>query len=90
MMIPLKKGDQFSVPDMPDNRGDIIVQGRTRRSLDWMIGESTCPRSRGLKNLLFPFFLVLFPISLLQSLNKKSLHVALNSEPPPQLLFTIP
>lgn len=35
-MIPLKKGDQFSVPDMSDNRGDIIVQGRTRRSLDWM------------------------------------------------------
>ncbi|KAJ5979111.1 hypothetical protein N7501_002453 [Penicillium viridicatum] len=72
-MIPLKKDDQFSVPDMPDN-----------------LGESTCPRSRGLKNLLFPFFSVLFPISLLQSLNKKTLHVALNSEPPPQLLFTIP
>ncbi|KAJ5398781.1 hypothetical protein N7465_009270 [Penicillium sp. CMV-2018d] len=88
-MIPLKKGDQFSVPDMPDNRGDIICPGRTRRSLDWMIGESTCPRSRGLKNLLFPFFSVLFPISLLQSLNKKTLHVALNSEPP-QLLSTIP
>lgn len=25
-MIPLKKGDQFSVPDMPDNREDMIVQ----------------------------------------------------------------
>ncbi|KAJ5197286.1 hypothetical protein N7449_007765 [Penicillium cf. viridicatum] len=23
-MIPLKKGDQFSSPDMPDNPGDII------------------------------------------------------------------
>lgn len=24
--MPLKKCDQFSVPDMPDNREDIIVQ----------------------------------------------------------------
>lgn len=40
------------------------------------------PTESGVKNLLFPFFSVLFPVSVLPILNKKYLHVALNSEPP--------
>ncbi|KAJ5416838.1 uncharacterized protein N7487_000388 [Penicillium crustosum] len=80
-MMPLKKCDQFSVPDMPDNREDIIVQAEPG------VGECTCPRSRGLKNLLFPFFSVLFPIFYSKVSTKKNLHAVLNSEPPPTSLY---